>query len=236
MSSATSFEEYVQGLVGPTLSSSFYKKYPEKVWGIPTSQMLPDWAPKRLRICETQQSFFKDQLSGISKYGSGHLFQLIKEFIIHSGNQVHLGKPVTGLITSESYISEIITPTSSYQVSQDDIVVSTIPVSILASLLGFKYNIDFRGIASVYLSFESTKAALPDPYSWLYFSDNSIFNRITEPTKISPSMNQSENVNRRYLVCEHAFSPNQVNDMPALRSIFRIRLSLILIPFLCFKI
>lgn len=218
LSSATSFEEYVQALVGPILSSSFYKKYPEKVWGIPTSAMLPDWAPKRLRICETQESFFKDQYSGISKYGSGHLFQLIEDFITKCGNHVRLSNPVVGLSTSDTHITEIITPTSCHVVSDNDLVVSTIPASILATLLGFNYSIDFRGIASVYLSFESTKSALPDPYSWLYFSDNSIFNRITEPTKISPCMNQSDKSNRKYLVCEHAFSPNQVSDMSSFKN------------------
>ena len=212
LSSATSFEEYVQGLVGPILSSSFYKKYPEKVWGIPTSEMLPDWAPKRLRICETQESFFKDQFLAFLIW-LWSFFQLIEEYITQSGNEVILDNPVIGLSTSDTHITQIITPNNQYCLSKDDLVVSTLPISLLAKMLGFHYDIEFRGIASVYLSFESSKHALPDPYSWLYFSDQSIFNRITEPTKISPSMNQSDNANRKYLVCEHAFSPNQVTDM-----------------------
>ena len=57
LASANSFSDYVNGLVGPTLSNSFYKRYPEKVWGIATEQMLPDWAPKRLRICEEENPF-----------------------------------------------------------------------------------------------------------------------------------------------------------------------------------
>ena len=217
LSSATSFEEYVQGLVGPTLSSSFYKRYPEKVWGISTSEMLPDWAPKRLRICDIQESFFKDQYSGISKYGSGHLFSLMADFITQSGNNIHLNSPVVKLSTTDTRIDEITTLSSSHHLSDDDLIVSTIPVSILAGMLGFNQTINFRGIASVYLSFEATKPALPDPYSWLYFSDNSIFNRITEPTKLSPFMNQSKNSNRRYLVCEHAFSPDQVSDIDSFK-------------------
>ncbi len=217
LSSATSFDEYVQGLVGPVLSSSFYKNYPEKVWGIPTTEMLPDWAPKRLRICEGQESFFNDQFSGISKYGSGFLFQSIAKFIRSSGNHVRLNSPVIKLSANDKRITEIITTNSSHAVSDGDLIVSTIPVTLLANMLGLSYSLDFRGIASVYLSFESPISALPDPYSWLYFSDSSIFNRVTEPTKISSYMNQSPNPNRKYVVCEHAFSSNLVSDVSSFK-------------------
>ena len=92
--------------------------------------MLPDWAPNRLRICETQESFFKDQISGISRFGSGHLFQLIEEYITQSGNEVILDNPVIGLSTSDTHITQIITPNNQYCLSKDDLVVSTLPISL----------------------------------------------------------------------------------------------------------
>ena len=49
---AISFKEYMIGLVGEDLEEAFFRYYPEKEWGIPTDFMLPDWAPKRIRICK----------------------------------------------------------------------------------------------------------------------------------------------------------------------------------------
>ena len=114
LASATSFSEYVNGLVGPTLSNSFYKRYPEKVWGISTDQMLPDWAPKRLRICQQQESFFKDQFSGVSEFGSGDLFSKIKDFIVNNGSKVFLNEPVISLSTSNDRVSSITTSNLSF--------------------------------------------------------------------------------------------------------------------------
>ena len=44
---ATSFRDYMRGLVGLELEEAFFRYYPEKVWGITTDKMLPDWAPKK---------------------------------------------------------------------------------------------------------------------------------------------------------------------------------------------
>ena len=205
LASANSFSDYVNGLVGPTLSNSFYKRYPEKVWGIATEQMLPDWAPKRLRICEEQESFFRGQYSGISALGSGDLFVQIRDFIVNNGSHVFLNEPVSALTSSNNRISSITTSKRVFNLENDDLVVSTVPVGILAQMLGHDYQIDFRGITSVYLSFEGVEQVLPDPYSWLYFSEESVFNRITEPTKLSRSLNLLDKV-RSYVVCERAFS------------------------------
>ena len=48
LSSATSFDEYVKGLVGPILSSSFYKKYPETtIQNIQTIEKLEKQTQKK---------------------------------------------------------------------------------------------------------------------------------------------------------------------------------------------
>ena len=44
------FEQHVSNQVGNTLQSMFFKEYPEKVWGINTSEMTSDWAPKRIKF------------------------------------------------------------------------------------------------------------------------------------------------------------------------------------------
>jgi len=205
LSSACSFSEYVDGLVGPTLSNTFYKRYPEKVWGIPTREMLPDWAPKRLRTCQYRESFFQDQYSGVSRYGSGYLFSKIEEYITQNGSTINLNEPIISINSQHDHIESFHTTKRRVNINPNDLIVSTIPITSLSKLLGLDFSVQFRGIASVYLSFEGTPEILPDPYSWLYFSEDSIFNRITEPTKLSKSLNLIPK-DRTYLVCERAIT------------------------------
>ena len=70
---ATSFTEYVNALVGPTLSNMFFVRYPEKLWGVSVADMTADWAPKRIALTDTdngvpleakaQERFFAESAS-----------------------------------------------------------------------------------------------------------------------------------------------------------------------------
>ncbi|KZR70257.1 N,N'-diacetyllegionaminic acid synthase [Prochlorococcus marinus str. MIT 1313] len=217
LSSATSFSEYVDGLVGSTLSNIFFKRYPEKVWDISTTEMLPDWAPKRLRTCDSQESFFQDQYSGISRYGSGDLFSKIQKSITLQGSIINLNEPITSINIHHNHVQSFETTKRTVDVNSEDLIISTIPISNFSRLLGFDFSIKFRGIASVYLAFEDIPTLLPDPYSWLYFSDNSVFNRITEPTKLSKSLNLLTS-DRTYLVCEKAITLDSSRPYDSLSS------------------
>ena len=42
----------MEGRVGNKLNQLFFTKYPEKVWGIKTNEMLADWAPQRIEVRE----------------------------------------------------------------------------------------------------------------------------------------------------------------------------------------
>ena len=41
------YREYIDSIAGKTLREMFFEKYPEKLWGIPVSEMTADWAPKK---------------------------------------------------------------------------------------------------------------------------------------------------------------------------------------------
>ena len=47
---AKNYTEYMDAQVGPTLRKMFFEKYPEKIWGIATEDMTPEWAPKRIEF------------------------------------------------------------------------------------------------------------------------------------------------------------------------------------------
>ena len=140
-SSADSFHEYMVGLVGPTIVKHFFTIYPEKVWGISPHDLLADWAPKRIRRTTETEAFFKDQYCGISK-GTGYLFKKITDQI---NNQIKMSRnfshELTGLEVNQNRITRLSFGNSQkINVQEDDIVVSTLPISILSAFLGMECN------------------------------------------------------------------------------------------------
>lgn len=206
LAKATSFAEYVHALAGDRLAEEFFTIYPEKVWGMKTTDMLPDWAPKRIRVVHEREPFFGDQFAGVSSKGTGHLFEAIVRRLQTQGHRVNYDTYISGLKQSANRITDIILNESEeISIGCSDLVVSTLPVSTISRLLGQPLDIPFRGIASTYVSFDSIKNVIPDPYHWLYFSDPSIsFNRITEPTKLAPQLSLSQET-RTYIICETTF-------------------------------
>ncbi|QNJ20817.1 bifunctional N/N'-diacetyllegionaminate synthase/nucleotide-binding domain-containing protein [Synechococcus sp. A18-25c] len=208
-SKSKSFYEYVTGLVGPTIAENFFKVYPEKVWGVSPELLLPDWAPKRIRRVNRTEPFFGDQFCGVSSRGTGYLFENISSLINKKNNSsVLFEHKITGLELDSGRIKALhFADHNSLALDPDDVVISTLPLTTLASFLNYECNLTFRGIASVYLSYEGHNSIIPDPYHWLYFSDPSIcFNRITEPTKLCPALNLSYKKDRTYIIAESTFT------------------------------
>ena len=207
---ATSFRDYMRGLVGLELEEAFFRYYPEKVWGITTDKMLPDWAPKRIRVCEEREPFYKGEISGIAAEGTGELMQKIVDYASKSFTQIKLNSKIIGLEINRNKITKINIKNKdnkeiNLNVGNNDLVVNTLPISYLSQLLGKKYDISFRGIASIYVELSrniKTKKILPKDYNWLYFGDKKInFNRITEPTSMSKKLDITKS-GRKYLIME----------------------------------
>ncbi len=211
---AISFRDYMQSFVGGTLERAFFRYYPEKVWGIPTNKMLPDWAPKRIRICDDREPFYKGELAGIAEMGTGELMQNILKDSCKTFTNLFLNSKIINLKIKKNKISgiEIINNKNEKQLlnlKENDLVVNTLPVSLVSEMLGKKVDISFRGILSIYIEIESkNKKILPEDFNWLYFGDKRIsFNRITEPTSMSKKLDLT-NSDRKYLISETCLNQN----------------------------
>jgi N,N'-diacetyllegionaminate synthase len=66
-----SYYDYVKNEVGPTLASMFFSKYPEKIWGISTKNLTPEWAPKRIELRKKLKPFYYKQWNAVGKFGTG---------------------------------------------------------------------------------------------------------------------------------------------------------------------
>jgi N,N'-diacetyllegionaminate synthase len=210
---AKSYKEYMEAQVGSTLYEKFFKKYPVKIWGIPTEEMTPDWAPKRIEFRKTVTPFYHNQWNAVGKYGTGCIFEKIKDHIIQLGGQIHFGRTVNGLSVNQNKINNIsFSNDDNIVVEDDDVIVSSLPITILSKLLGNDSKLQFRGIISVYLAYKQ-ESILPEGIHWLYYdSEKVFFNRITEPKKLSPFISPKD---KTYLVAEITFSRgDEIDTMP----------------------
>ena len=200
---AKNYREYIDSFIGPTLRKMFFEKYPEKIWGISTKNMTPDWAPNRIKFRDKILPFYHEQYVAVGKYGTGCIYDRIKDLITKQGGKFFFNENVKAFKANENKILEVLTNKKKYKIKTNEVVISTLPISITSKLLGKKNNLKFRGICSVYL-FYDMKQILPKNHHWLYFdSERLLFNRITENKKLSKFVAPK---NQSYLTAEITYS------------------------------
>ena len=200
---AKNYKEYIDSFIGPTLRKMFFEKYPKKIWGIDTEKMTPDWAPNRIKFRDKILPFYHEQYAAVGKYGTGCIYDRIKNLVKKKGGKFKFNESVKGLKSDGKKIIEILTNKRKYKIQNDEITISTLPISITSHFLGRKNNLKFRGICSVYLFYKESQI-LPKNQHWLYFdSDRLLFNRITENKKLSKFVAPK---NKTYLTAEITYS------------------------------
>ena len=184
---ATNYTEYMRAEVGPTLQEMFFKKYPEKIWGIPTDDMSPAWAPKRIEFRQKVTPFYHKQWNAVGKFGSGCIYELIRNHVLKLGGKLHLNAEVVGIGHDAHKLTAVkLANSKSVPVGPDDVVISTLPITLASSFFGCQSKLEFRGICSVYIAYDKP-FCLPKNIHWLYYDSEKVyFNRITESKKLSP--------------------------------------------------
>lgn len=202
---AKNYTEYMEAEVGPTLRKMFFEKYPKKIWGIPTDEMTPDWAPKRVEFRNKVTPFYHKQWNAVGKYGTGCIYDRILEHIITLGGNLHLNCEIEGFTHKDKKIREIaLKGKDSVKVDDDDVVISSLPITITSLFLGHTSNLKFRGICSIYLAYDQPEV-LPEGVQWLYYDSEKVyFNRITESKKLSSFVAPKD---KTFITAEISFSP-----------------------------
>ena len=156
---ATNFKEQVAYQVGPTLQNLFYEGYSKKLWGIDTTEMTAEWAPKRIKFTKKSKPFFANEFTGVGKYGTGSLYEIIKKKIIKNKGKIFLNHRVTKINHQNNKINEIcFDKKKSILINERNVIVSSLPITLTARLLGYKSNLKFRGVRSVYVALKKKDA------------------------------------------------------------------------------
>jgi len=182
------FEQYVIRRYGRSLYEFFFQPYTEKLFGIPGDQISVLWARQKVRLAnpldnlrentKTKFQYFYYPIHG--GYGAivNHLYDGIK-------NRVILGAQATRFETNDGKISKI-----HYKLNDEehelpaDFVISTLPMSFNAQMLGQSYPLEFQKVDAVYLWINKPRVS---DYHWIYFIDSTIaINRLVEFKNMSP--------------------------------------------------
>ena len=149
--------------------------------------------------------FYHEEYAAVGKYGTGCIYDKIKDKIIKLGGTFKFNETVIGLKSRDKKIVEIKTTKKNYKIKENEIVISSLPINITAKFLGKQNNLKFRGICSVYL-FYKQNFILPKNVHWLYFdSEQTLFNRVTENKKLSKFVAPKD---KSYLTAEITYSQN----------------------------
>jgi sialic acid synthase SpsE/protoporphyrinogen oxidase len=207
---ANSYEEYMDAQVGPTLRNMFYEKYPEKLWGIKISELTADWAPKRIKFRQNISPFYQNEWVAVGTKGTGAIYNLIAKKIKKLGGNFHFKKTVTSITFNENIITSLeLESKENISIAKEDVIISSIPITIMTKFFGYQSSLKFRGVRLAYIAVKK-ELVLPNKMNWLYYdSEEVIFNRVTEPKTMAPEISPK---NKTVLVAEVSYSKDDDVD------------------------
>ena len=214
------FDEHVRSQVGETLTDMFFKNYPKKIWGIDTKSMTSEWAPKRIEFRKKILPFFSGEFTAVGKFGTGSVYEHLKKEIIKHSGKIFVNKQVIGFEKHNNQIKKINFLNKKFKdIDENTIIISSLPITLTGKLLGFKSNLKFRGVRTVYIEINK-KQALPSKCHWIYYSSKKIiFNRISEHKKMTKFISPN---NKTYLSAEISYSKGDKIDQMNFNEIKKI--------------
>lgn len=160
-----SLEEFYVNRFGRELYNTFFRDYTEKVWGVPCSEIAPDWGAQRVKGLSVSKALthaVKKQFSGTKnkdiaqkgtetslieyflypKLGPGHMWETTAKIVKKRGGELHMNNVVTKINAKKGKIQSVEVldyKTKKTVAVTGDYFFSTMPVNeLIASFSGEK--------------------------------------------------------------------------------------------------
>mgnify|MGYP003973443327 FL=1 len=222
LAESKNYADFVKNLAGKFLTQLFFTKYPEKLWGIPTSQLSAKFAPRRVEIRDKQRAFHSGEgkWAAVLKGGCGALANAIESRLNSLGVYIEFNKELELIEMSDNdsknntqNISALhFMDNETINLSANDVVISTIPITKMSELLKAENKLWYRNLKIPCILVDK-KVELPGAYDWLYIDNPEIiFHRITLQNSFSE---QGIPTNHSILSLEIACSDGDNIDLTA---------------------
>lgn len=191
-----SFENLALNRYGRGLYDFFFEPYTKKMFGVSPAEISVTWGREKLRssgLLDTIKRKSKTFFSTFHYPRQGGYGAISDAMAAQLQGQVHLSTPVTGLEWADGRITAVTVRRDGAEHRMPcDRVFSTLPATILASMLGEELKLRFRSIQLVYLHIAKPEVM---PYHWVYFGDGDIvINRMAEFKHFHPEMKSDNTV------------------------------------------
>lgn len=153
-----SLEDFYINRFGDELYKTFFESYTEKVWGVPCSQISPDWGAQRVKglsITKALVHFLKKLVPRTStlgqknietslierffypKLGPGLMWETVAKRVVELGGEIRIGERVTSLRVEDQNIQSVTTTTheGEERTYEGDHFFSTMPIKELVRSL-----------------------------------------------------------------------------------------------------
>ena len=179
---ASSFDSFTLGKYGQSLTEFFFRPYTEKIFGIPANEISTDWATQKIRVSGVLDMIRRNTKTYFNYFfypkagGYGAFCQSLHQKIHEN---VRLSTSVKALHVDQNKVVSITYETEDGEKTEEfDVVVSTLPITILARLLEIPIHLQFQPVSLVYLLMDQERVS---SNHWVYFAHkNFLMNRVSE--------------------------------------------------------
>lgn len=171
------FENYWLSAIGPTLYEKFVNKYSKKMWGVESNKNLVanfEWVNKGIPIRDRDTRLYQDQFQGYPAAYDGYngFFKRALEGV----NAIYGAKVSKFDIESNKIFLEC------GESLHGDIIINSVPVDTIFGNVFGRLLYCGRTFVPIILP---TEQVLPDATTWVHYSGNEPFTRVTEFKKIT---------------------------------------------------
>lgn len=198
-----SLEDFFINRFGKTLYETFFKDYTEKVWGVPCSQIQPEWGAQRIKgisikkvighAIKSKLTKNRDQKSVETslidrflypKYGVGQMWEKAGDKVLEKGGEIHFKAKVIGLETDGFKVTHVVYE-QDHQIKTIacDYFFSTMPIKNLVNYLNppeavktIASQLMYRDFISVGVLCKRFNLGKDDQVkdNWIYIQENSV--------------------------------------------------------------
>jgi UDP-galactopyranose mutase len=170
------FETYWENSIGPTLYNKFVNSYSKKMWSIESNLNLSndfEWVNRGTPIRSGDDRLYKDQFQGYPEdiYGYNKFFDIALDGVqfINECKVLNYNWHKNEINTTNGLMSA-------------DIIINTLPVDYLFNCTYGKLQYSGRKFIPFILP---TESIFPSDMTWIHYSSNEPYTRITEFKKIT---------------------------------------------------